>query len=208
MAADREQAEFVKARIAEAGDIPQERREILGKLADYVRSQQEAGAPIRLTFVCTANSRRSQLSQVWASLAAAHYGVEGFAGYSGGTERTAFNPRAVAALQRAGVNIEPQPSVAVGENVRYTVAIKGRAKPLVCFSKVYNEPPNPQSGFAAVMTCSEADRNCPNIPGADVRIALPFDDPKVSDGTPREGETYDKRCRQIAREMFYLFSLL
>jgi arsenate reductase (thioredoxin) len=208
MAADRELAEFVKERVAEVRDIPPARRETLAKLADYIRSQRETDKPIRLTFVCTHNSRRSQMAQVWAVLAAAHYGVDGFMGYSGGTEQTAFNPRAVAALKRAGVNIEPRLAVADGENVRYAVAVQDQEKPLVCFSKVYNQPPNPESDFAAVMTCSEADKNCPSIPGADIRIALPYDDPKTSDGTPREAQAYDDRCRQIAREMFYLFSLL
>jgi len=36
------------------------------------------------------------------------------------------------------------------------------------------------------------------------RFALPYDDPKQSDGTPTEVKTYDERCRQIAREMLYM----
>jgi hypothetical protein len=56
------------------------------------------------------------------------------------------------------------------------------------------------------MTCSEADKNCPVVRGAAVRVALPYEDPKVADGTPAEAARYDERSRQIATEMFYLFS--
>ena len=208
MAEEPRLAEYVKERTAEAGDIPATRRATLAQVASYIRSSRDIGEPIRLTFICTHNSRRSQMAQVWASIAAAHYGVKGFEAFSGGTEKTAFNPRAVAALKRAGVSIEARPAVVDGENIKYAVLVPGRDKPLECFSKVYNQPPNPVADFAAVMTCSEADRNCPNVSGAVKRIALPYDDPKVSDGTAQEPNIYDERCRQIAREMLYVFSLL
>jgi arsenate reductase (thioredoxin) len=200
--------EFINERIAEFDDIPSARRETLAELAKFVRTQREAGRPIRVTFICTHNSRRSQMAQVWASIAAAHYDIKGFEAFSGGTERTAFNPRAVAALKRAGVSIEARPTVVDGDNVKYAVAVPRREKPQECFSKVYNEAPNPSADFAAVMTCSEADRNCPSVTGAAARIALPYDDPKLSDGTAREAQAYDQRCRHIAREMLYVFSLL
>jgi hypothetical protein len=81
-------------------------------------------------------------------------------------------------------------------------------EPLECFSKVYDAEPNPTSDFCAVMTCSEADKNCPAVRGAAIRISLPFEDPKVADGTPEEAATYDERCAQIAREMLFVFSLI
>ena len=56
------------------------------------------------------------------------------------------------------------------------------------------------------MSCSQADRNCPLVPGCAARIALPYDDPKDFDGTDREAAMYDERCRQIAREMLFVFS--
>ena len=121
--------------------------------------------------------------------------------FSGGTEATAFNPNAVAALERAGFKIRNDGE----ENPRYMVAFDDDASPLTAFSKKYEDPPNPTSGFAAIMTCSEADSECPIVFGADKRIKLFYVDPKVADGTPQEAATYDERCRQIATEMYYVF---
>jgi arsenate reductase len=80
--------------------------------------------------------------------------------------------------------------------------------PLICFSKVYNAPPNPQAGFCAVMTCSQADKSCPLVQGSSLRVAIPYEDPKVADDTQKETAEYDKRCQQICREMLFVFSLL
>jgi len=77
---------------------------------------------------------------------------------------------------------------------------------MVCFSKVYDEAPNPASEFVAVMVCTEADGACPDVAGATGRFALPYVDPKASDGTGLESATYDDRCAQIAREMLYMMS--
>ena len=142
------------------------------------------------------------MSQLWSATAAAWYGVNDVGTFSGGTEATAFNPRAVAALQRAGFVIE-NPG---GENPHYRVTYGPEASAMECFSKKHDDPSNPESGFAAVMTCSQADKNCPVVMGAALRAAIPYDDPKAADGTPEEAQRYDERCRQIATEMFYLFS--
>ena len=53
---------------------------------------------------------------------------------------------------------------------------------------------------------ARADKQCPFVPGAALRIGLPFDDPKAFDNTPREAAMYDERCQQIARELLYVFS--
>lgn len=182
--------------------IPDERKKQLKKLALFIQSKQASGETAELTFICTHNSRRSHLSQLWAATAAAYYGVEGVKTHSGGTEATAFNPRAVAAVERAGFRVE-RPE---GENPHYQVTFSDEAPAQECFSKKYDDPVNPSSGFAAVMTCSEADKNCPTVEGASLRVALPFVDPKEADGTPEEAATYDARSRQIGTEMFYLFS--
>ena len=80
--------------------------------------------------------------------------------------------------------------------------------PLTCFSKVYNQAPNPKEGFCAVMTCSESDKNCPTVEGSAFRVAIPYLDPKEFDNTDKEAQAYDERCRQIAREELYVFSLV
>jgi len=181
--------------------IPADRKTQLDKLALYIKTQKSSGQNSKLVFICTHNSRRSHLSQIWAKTAAEYYGIGSFIEtYSGGTEATAFNPRAVAALERSGFVIE-KPE---GENPHYLVRYAEQAPALECFSKVYDQAPNPDKGFAAVMTCSQADKNCPSIPGAAVRIPIPYEDPKASDGTPDEAKVYDERSAQIATEMFYL----
>lgn len=194
---------YVMEMEAEFNQIPQERKDILVKLADYLQQRKEKGEAIALNFICTHNSRRSHISQIWAAAAAAYYGVE-LTTFSGGTEATAFNPRAVAAMERAGFQIE-KPG---GENPKYQVAFSGEHEPMVCFSKTFDDPVNPKSNFAAIMTCSHADANCPFIPGASFRLSVTYEDPKESDDSPRETEVYDERVLEIGREIFYAMSLV
>lgn len=192
---------YIEARRSEFTSIEPERREQLEELADLL-VQRRSDGDLSLVFICTHNSRRSQMAQVWARIAAERGGVDGVETYSGGTEVTAFNPRAVAALGRAGVEIE---QVAGGDNPLYEVRTPGSADPLECSSKVFDDPANPASDFIAVMTCSSADRTCPLVPGARDRFALTYVDPKAHDGTDREAAAYDERCAQIAREMLFVF---
>jgi protein-tyrosine-phosphatase len=194
---------YLAIRLAEFDKIPQPRRRELQKIAAYVRENVAQGRSTRLTFVCTHNSRRSLLCQVWGAAAAAYFGISGVETFSGGTEATAFNSRAVAALRRAGFEIN---ETAPAKNPHYAVRFRVDGPALECFSKIYTAAPNPQADFCVVMTCAEADKKCPVVKGAALRIALPFDDPKAFDNTPQEGAMYDERCRQIARELLYVFS--
>ncbi len=194
---------YVSTLIEEEQLIPPARQQTLAKLANYVNEKQK-GQPIALNFICTHNSRRSHLGQIWAAVAAAFYGLDHINTFSGGTEATAFNPRAVAAMIRAGFKIE-NPG---GENPHYQVTYGAGGPPLECFSKVYDDPFNPRDNFAAIMTCSDADENCPIIPGAEMRLALTYEDPKAADDTPEEAQRYDERVRQIGREIFYAMRLV
>lgn len=180
--------------------IPSERKEQLREVADYIRSKKESGETVRLNFICTHNSRRSHLAQIWTATASHRYGIQNIETYSGGTETTAFNPRAVAAIERAGFKVN-DPG---GENPKYEISFSDDAKPMICFSKKFDNPFNPKTNFAAIMTCSDADENCPFVPGAEFRKSVTYTDPKEADGTDREAEVYDERCRQIATEMFYM----
>jgi arsenate reductase len=183
--------------------IPNERKAEIEKLAVYVQNQIKAKQPVNLVFICTHNSRRSQMSQIWASVAIEKFKLVGkISTYSGGTETTAFNPRAVSALERAGISVDKP----AGTNPHYQIRYSESLPSIECFSKVYTNPFNPQKNFVAVMNCSDADKNCPNVVGASFRTAIKYDDPKLSDGSPDEQNTYDARCRQIATEMFYLMS--
>lgn len=189
--------------IAEADKIPDSRKQVLDSLKKYIERKLKDKEIAHLIFICTHNSRRSHLAQVWGSTAAKYFGfADRIKSYSGGTEETAFHPNAIGALETLGFKIGKP----MGPNPKYEVRIDDDMAPLVCYSKVFDHPENPQSGFAAVMTCSEADANCPFIPGADIRISLPYDDPKESDGTPEQSEVYLRRSEEIGREMVYLIS--
>lgn len=180
--------------------ISKERILLLDQIAAYINYQKRENRVIKLVFICTHNSRRSHLSQIWAATLAHHFGIEGIETYSGGTEATAFNIRAVNALHKVGFSvISPK-----GENPHYAVNFHREAKTLVAYSKVYDTPENPRTGFAALMTCSEADESCPIIFGADARFSLYYQDPKEADDTPWEAETYEERLKQIGTEIYYL----
>ena len=176
------------------------RKEALAPLINYLRKRNQA----QLNFICTHNSRRSQMAQVWAQLAADFYHYD-LKAYSGGVEVTACNERTMAALERAGLKTLN----ANGEiNPIYKLGYSEDAAAIELSSKLFDDPLNPSADFAAVMTCSHAEENCPFVAGADQRIALTYEDPKAFDDSPEEAEAYDRRCAQIAREMFYAFKIV
>lgn len=185
--------------------IPDSRKAILRRLADFALRQRKNGHAAVFNFICTHNSRRSLLAQLWAQAAAHAVGAYDVRALSGGTEATAFNPRAVRAMEAAGFQIRAS---SPGANPVYKVRFAADAPPVLAFSKTYDDPVNAAAPFAAVMTCSHADEHCPFIPGAAGRIALTYDDPKAFDNTPEEAAGYAGRVRQIGREMLYAFSLL
>ena len=177
--------------------IPDNRKVILDKFKDYIQNKLEIGETPRLNFICTHNSRRSQFSQIWAQTAAAFFAID-VECFSGGVELTAFNERAVASILRCGFKVEKEGEI----NPKYSVYFDTKSKPIVAFSKLFDNTPSP---FAAVMTCAHADENCPFIPAAECRIPVRYDDPKAFDDTALEAEKYDERSIQIASEMFYVF---
>jgi arsenate reductase len=189
----------------EFGQISEERRNVLKNLAQFVERKVQAGEKAELIFICTHNSRRSHISQIWAQTAANYYGVPNVIAYSGGTEATAFNPRAVKAMEEAGFKIR---KTTESTNPVYEVRFSDNTTAIKAFSKKYDGDGNPQSGFGAIMTCSHADQNCPVVGGATVRITTPYDDPKDFDDTAQEAEKYTERVHQIGREILYAFSLI
>lgn len=202
--------------------IPADRKDELLALSKYIVKSLKDSQQCNLMFICTHNSRRSHMGQIWAAAAANHLGIDGVRTYSAGTEATAFNPNAIVALERTGCLMEhiPDPILlqrldpadaklrwidAVNLNNKVImVTYAPKAKPIFCFSKVISHPYNPSAGFGAIMTCSSADAACPTVTGANFRVALPYVDPKISDGKPEEAATYDARCLQIATEMLWV----
>jgi arsenate reductase len=183
--------------------ISVERKTILQPLIDFIQSKATANQDIRLNFICTHNSRRSHLSQIWAQTAAAHYSVKNVFSYSGGTEATALFPMVAQTLTKTGFQIK---TLSEENNPVYSVKYNENDHPLICFSKTYDDAFNPQSEFAAILTCSSADNGCPFIAGAEKRISITFEDPKAFDNTPLQAEKYQERSIQIATELFYVFS--
>lgn len=183
--------------------ITENRKNTLHPLIDYIQVKVSNHQEIRLNLICTHNSRRSHLSQVWAQTAAAYYDIKNVFCYSGGTEATALFPMAAKTLADSGFKIK---TIAEGTNPIYAIKYAENEHPIIGFSKVYDDEFNPESEFAAIMTCSQADGGCPFISGAEKRIPITFEDPKVFDNTPQQTEKYQERSLQIATEMFYVFS--
>lgn len=183
--------------------IPEERKAILQPLIDFIQAKATASDDILLNFICTHNSRRSHLSQVWAQAAAAHFGIRNVTCYSGGTEATALFPMVAKTLEKAGFKIRV---IAKGENPVYTIKYAENELPVIGFSKSYYDDFNPETGFVAIMTCSQADGGCPFISGAEKRVPITFDDPKEFDHSSHQAGKYEERSNQIATEMFYVFS--
>lgn len=184
--------------------IPKERKELLTKISEYIQSKKDGNLPINLMYVCTHNSRRSHFGQIWAAVAASYFGIENVNTFSGGTEATAFNPNAIQALNETGFEIATEE---LNENPIYKVAFGTKETQFtICFSKVYDDSFNPSSNFIAIMTCSDAEQNCPFIPGVELRIGSTYADPKAFDGTPQQAEKYFERSNQIALECLFVFS--
>ena len=195
---------YINGLVSEYDLIDEKRKSDLKLLADYVSNKLSEG-PVSLIFICTHNSRRSHISQIWAQIAVYQNDHANITTYSGGTEATAFNPRAVRAMQDAGIDIIQHDT---SSNPKYQITYADDAAAITAFSKKYSDTFNPQKDYCAVMTCTDADEACPVVIGADERISLPYIDPKRADDTAQETEEYAKRCRQIAREMLYAFSLV
>ncbi|WP_348822807.1 low molecular weight phosphatase family protein [Flavobacterium aestuarii] len=184
-------------------EITLERKAVLQPLIAFIQAKVNDQKEIRLNLICTHNSRRSHLSQVWAQAASAYFNIRNVFCYSGGTEATALFPMAAKTLGNQGFKIE---IIAETSNPVYAIKYAENSHPVIGFSKKYDDDFNPAAEFAAIMTCSQADGGCPFIAGAEIRIPITFEDPKAFDNTPQQAEKYKERSLQIAAEMFYVFS--
>lgn len=177
--------------------ISSERRRHLEGLADLINSQKSER--VVLNFICTHNSRRSQMSQAWAIVSTVWFGLKNIHCVSGGTEVTSFNRRAVRALSEQGLDLRLKVNTS---NPGYELFFDG-LKPVEMYSKTYQQAT--LDPFIAVITCNHADANCPLVVGASARYSLPFIDPGHSDGKPEEAEVYLETANIIGRELLYLF---
>ena len=182
--------------------ISEERKIILQPLIEFISSKISKNEEVRLNFICTHNSRRSHLSQIWAQTMANYYQIENVFCYSGGTEATAMFPKVAEMLTNQGFEIL---KLSETENPVYAVKFAENEHAVICFSKKYDDDFNPKSEFAAILTCDSADENCPIVYGAEARIPIKYEDPKKSDGMPEMNETYFNRSLEIATEMKFIF---
>jgi arsenate reductase (thioredoxin) len=194
---------YIAEVVNELDTVSAERKVMLSAIASNIVARLQADRPAQLTFICTHNSRRSHMSQIWAQTAAYYYGLDRVEAYSGGTQATACNCRTVAAMRRVGFAIE---DATAGDNPVYLVRYAADRPPIRAYSKIYNADANPKEGFIALMTCSVADKSCPVVEGAVARYAIHYVDPRLCDDLPTETTAYNERCREIAREMFCIMS--
>lgn len=184
-------------------DLSEDRKAVLQPLVDFIKTKVSQKEEVRLNLICTHNSRRSHLAQIWAQAAAAYYQIPNVFCYSGGTEATAMFPVVAQILRDSGFRVQ---ELSTGQNPVYAVKFAENEHPVIAFSKTYYDEFNPEEDFAAIMTCSQADGGCPFIAGAEKRIAITYEDPKAFDNAPQQIEKYNERSVQIATEMFYVFS--
>lgn len=183
--------------------IPEDRKKVLLELVSYLQEKIKTKQTIRLNFICTHNSRRSHLSQIWAQTMAFYFKIPQVFCYSGGTEATTMFPKVAETLTNQGFQIQ---QLSQESNPVYAVKFNENEHPIICFSKAYFHEFNPKKQFAAIMTCNNADEGCPLVLGAETRFPIKYDDPKEFDGTKQMNEKYAERSLQIASEMYFVFS--
>jgi arsenate reductase len=183
--------------------VSEERKEVLKPLVAYIQNKVNSNEEIRLNFICTHNSRRSHLAQIWAQTMAFQFGIKNVFCYSGGTEATAMFPKVAETLTNQGFEIQ---KISQEQNSVYAVKFDENQHPIIGFSKTYFDDFNPKSNFAAIMTCTNADEGCPMVFGAEDRFPIKYDDPKAFDDTELMNEKYAERSLQIASELYFVFS--
>lgn len=183
--------------------ITKDRRDTLHQLVEFIQLKVNQNQTVRINFICTHNSRRSHLSQVWAQTMAYYFGIKNVLCYSGGTESTALFPVVADTLKKSGFEIE---QLSENTNPVYSIKYAQNEHPILGFSKKLDDDFNPKTDFAAIMTCDSANEACPIVIGAEKRIPITYEDPKAFDDSPKQVEMYMERSLQIATEMFYVFS--
>jgi len=185
--------------------IDNERIKLLQSIALFILKELKKNDTLNLNYICTHNSRRSQLAQVWSSYAANYFKLKNINSFSGGTAVTTFFRNTVKTLQEVGFKF--QILEFSHQNPKYLISYEDCLSPIIGFSKLYDNEHN-KKPFIAITTCSNADENCPFIPDAIQRFHLPFNDPKSFDNTLYQSEKYLEANKQIAGEIHYIFNFI
>lgn len=108
----------------------------------------DVSKPLRILFLCTGNSCRSQMAEAWAR----HLKPGVIEPYSAGIDPKGIDSLAVAAMAEVGIDLS------------------GR------HSKHVNELKNIVFDYV-ITVCGHADEHCPAFPGATRKVHVGFDDP-------------------------------
>ena len=180
-------------------EVSNERATVLNEIVNYINKKRSENKISKLNFICTHNSRRSQFCQFWATFFSISYKIKCEV-YSGGTLETEVYKSVVNNIRHYGFNI----SFKDCDNPIYSIKFRNLNLGNY-FSKLYNDSENTKNEFAAIMTCSDAERNCPLVEGSEIKFSLPYEDPKKYDMSKIEKTEYKKTSEKIASEMNYLF---
>ena len=182
-------------------NIPSSRLQRLDEIVLEINEIFNNKKNLNFLFVCTHNSRRSQFANVWAEIAATFYNLNSIKSYSCGTEKSIVSKNTIEALEDLGLKIHNHPNINNAFHAFY-----GKELFIDVFSKKYSDSSISKENTIAIMTCTDADQNCPIIPYAKNRISLNFKDPKRFDNTSYFRMEYQKTAKEIATEIFYIFS--
>jgi arsenate reductase len=136
--------------------------------------------PVNILFLCTGNSCRSQMAEGWAR----QIGGKTVSVQSAGIEAHGKNPRAIAVMAEAGIDISSQESTVEDDTMI-------------------------EAADVVVTVCGHADEQCPVLPAGTRKIHWPLDDPAKATGTEDEimaqfRETRDEvesRVRALLEEL-------
>jgi hypothetical protein len=145
------------------------------------------------------------MAQVWAETAAFYYGFKHVRTYSGGLTPKTVSEDMIAVLERAGFIVY---KTDLSGGAVYKVKYSYNLKPVILFPKKVDHVKNPLGQFMAIFVEPNADANLSEVDGSSRRLSVYYEDPEGYEGTPEEEKIYDERCRQMALEMFYVFSQL
>jgi len=197
--------DYVKDFHKEFRNISEERRYRLNEIASYVRQQKKQNQIAQLLFITTNQSTIGQMAQIWAETAAFYYGLNNVTTFSGGLHPDTISEKMIFALERAGYIVY---TTELSGGVVYKVKYSYNLKPIIVFPKKINHKKNPDGQFMAIIIEPNANANLTEVKGAQKRLSIYYDDPQGYEGVPEEEKIYNERSRQIALEMFYVFSQL
>ncbi|MEM1219039.1 MAG: hypothetical protein AAGH79_09000 [Bacteroidota bacterium] len=168
------------------------------RITDHFTPEQT----LHFAVVCTHNARRSQMGQAWLQALATYHDLPNIQAFSAGTETSAFHPNAVKALISLGFQIEGTTDT---RNPMYHTLFGEALAGFTQYSKTIFDARLPQENLVAIMVCRSAEEACPLIPGAPLRLSIPFTDPGKADQTPEAPAAYLATAEEIGLTFHYLF---